>query len=284
MINIAKPTNQYETEQSKKKKHPSSVKNKDLLNLNIKFYKNKSTSTLEQTLKNKANPIFNFYPSPLQNKAYTPMYKKQQTKIKTKLTKKKHSFSRKYSTCLKSNISFMDVSFPQNVRPKSNIKNFNKNKSEQNNIIIKDQNESFQSAYKKKNILEIENKFNKYENIVNNLRLKFHGNILLTKDKLNSFLFNQGMLKNYKKNKFYQNNVFSVILNKIDKENESNNGIPKITSLFKNEMIKNSMNESYDKSLFLLKRTLLNKNGDIERLKKPNKLKIYNYKYLNHNQ
>lgn len=284
MINIAKPINKYETEQSKKKKHPSSLKNKDLLNLNIKFYKNKSNSTLEQNLKTKAHPIFNFYPSPLQNKANTPMYKKQQTKIKTKLTKKKHSFSRKYSTCLKSNISFMDVSFPQNIRPKSNIKNFNKNKPEQNNILIKDQNESFQSAYKKKNILEIEHKFNKYENIVDNLRLKFHGNILLTKNKLNSFLFNQGMLKNYKKNKFYQNNMFSVILNKIDKENESNNEIPKITNLFKNEMIKNSINESNDKSLFLLKGLLMNKNGEIESFKKPNKLKIYNYKYLNNNQ
>ena len=71
-----------------------------------------------------------------------------------------------------------------------------------------------------------------------------------------------------------------MIQNKKSKENKSNNEIQKAANLFKNELIKNKMNESKNKSEFSLKGTFMNKNGEIEKIQKPKKIKIYNYKHL----
>lgn len=280
MINITKPANQYETELCQLKIYPSTTKMKDILKRNIKILKNKSTNNLDFTPNKRVHSMLNFFPSHLSRNKYTPIYKKTNTQIKTNLSKKDYFFSSQYSPNSKANINYMDVSFSPKIRPKSNINNFKKLKSTQINFINKNQNRSFHSAIKRKNTFEIDRKFSKYVSIMNNLKLKYHGSILLTKSKLNSFLFNQAMLINYKRNKFYQKNMFNMIQNKKSKENKSNNEIQKATNLFKNELIKNKMNESKNKSEFSLKGTFMNKNGEIEKIQKPKKIKIYNYKHL----
>ena len=283
MINITKPFNQYETELCQLKIYPSSSKIKDLLNPSNKLLKNKSTTTLDFT-PNRTHSVLNYFSSSPKN-IFTPIFKKKKTKIKSKLTKTSYLFSLQFSPFLKANMNYKNVSSsPKNIRPKSNINSFNNRvKPKQANFIIKNQNNSFFSANKRKKLLEIDHKF-KYENIMNNLRLKYHGNILLTKNKLYSYLFNQGLLINYRRNKIYLKNMFSMSQDNKIKENKSNNEIRKIRSLFKNEMIKDSMNESKDKSGFSLVGTFMNKNGEIEKIQNPKKLKIYNYRHLKKNK